>query len=253
MKKILSCNASIESAMLLRSILEEATGKHFLVSKEAGNITNEGVLVRYGNGFPIAPGYPDTKFNPPPFIEMCVHKAMTSQTLQNLGILTPVFYENGLPNRYPVLVRATLTGNGGEGITPVENEEEFGNVFRRGMVWTPYIESKYEVRAYVAGGNITHTYYKTPFENQEGDGIRIRSEYHFSYTNPMGRFSKLRKIIGQIVDATNGAFFSVDAGWIPESNDYIIYELNSGSWMNKSIARSLVSFLTVNLAADLTD
>jgi hypothetical protein len=247
MKKILTCNTSINSAMLLRDEIEELTGKHYLVSSEAANIGQDGCLLRYGNGLGFRERYPDTEFNPKQFIELTAHKRRFSDMMKLLGILSPEFHFNGEPEQFPVLIRTTLTGSGGEGITPARNKDEFRAIIRDGDCWTPYYDVAYEVRAYVAGDKITHCYYKVPFAHQEGDKIKIRSEYHFAFSSPEGKFQKLRKAINTISEATHGKFYSVDAGWLPHRKEYVLFEGNSGSWMNKGIANALAKYLVASL------
>lgn len=253
MKKILSCNTSIVSAMLLRDAMEKITGKHAVIIKEAAAIGKEGCMVRYGNGFPISQGYPDTQFNSPEFIEMCSNKLHSSELLRDLGVLTPVFHtevDRFVPMKFPVLIRETLKGCGGDGIVPVESQEEFNKKWAVGKYWTPYLKVAYEVRAYVVDGDITHAYYKVPFANQVNDDTPVRSDYHYSYVDPAGRFNKLRKDVKKIMDGALGKFFSVDAGWMPDLNSYVIFELNSGSWMNKSIVKPLAAYLVKQLAKE---
>lgn len=254
MKKILSCNTSIASAVLLRDTIGEITGKHFVISKEAGDIGEEGCLVRYGNGFPINRNYQDTEYNSPNFIELCADKKRSSEFLQNLDVITPVFYtrvDRFIPMKFPVIVRETLKGCGGEGINLVNSDEEFSKKWKPGLFWTPYINVKYEVRAYVVDGKITHAYYKVPFANQVDNDTPVRSDFHYSYTNPEGRFKKLRHVVRKVIESTNGKFFSLDAGWIPEMDDYVIFELNSGSWMNKSIVKPLAEYLVHQLQLNI--
>ena len=249
MKKILSCNKSIASAMLLRDALEERVGLHYLVSQEADKIGRDGCLIRYGNGFPIGDGYPDTEFNPPDFIELCKDKMNFSKKMEELGILSPVFHYNGepTPEQFPVLVRTTLIGSGGEGIKPCLNRDEFKEKFNAGDCWTPYYSVAYEIRAYIVGDQISHVYYKVPFAHQVNDVIKIRSQYHFSWTDSENKFGKLRRILTKILEASKGKFFSLDAGWLPNLGEYIVFEANSGSWMNNTICRSLADFLAVNI------
>jgi hypothetical protein len=252
--KILAHKSTEGSAKDLRDMIEVLTGKHFLVSKQADLIDKNGCLFRYGNGFPLLPGVPDTQFNPPSFCELSANKQKFSQFAEDAGILSPIFYFSGFPKVFPVLIRDTLKGCGGDGIHTACNEDEFNehikvrtdNIYYN--CWTPYFDTKYECRLYVAGEQITHAYYKVPFENQEQDRVRIRSDYHFSYTNPEGRFRNLREIIHKIQKWTDGKFFSVDAGWIPERGEYIIFEINTGSWINESIGIPLAKYLIKELS-----
>ena len=250
MKKILACEGTSVSACKLRDAIGDLTGKHFTVSKDAAHIDREGVLIRYGNGFPIRNDCPDTVFNPAEFIALTAHKRRFSDKMKELGILSPEFHRNGEPEQFPVLIRSTLTGSGGEGIKPARDRDEFRSNFQPGDCWTPYYDVAYEVRAYVVGGNVTHCFYKEPFANQEGQDIKIRSEYHFAFASPEGKFKKLKKAVDKIVEASHGKFFSVDAGWLPNINEYVLFEANSGSWMNKSICKPLAVYLVQQLALD---
>lgn len=247
MKKILSCKMCIDSAIKLRNAIGEQTGKHFVVSKQADLIDKEGCLIRYGNGRELKPGIPDTEYNPSKFIGLSSNKYFFSELMKKMNIPSPEFFMEGEPGRFPVLIRETLTGSGGEGIIPVKTLEEFHLAFNPGHDWwTPYVKTQYEVRAYVIGGQITDVFYKVPFKNQEQDEIRIRSEYHFSHAVIGERFKKLKHISGQIYEELGGKFFSLDAGWNIERG-YVVFESNTGSWMNNSIASKLAKYLVAEL------
>lgn len=253
MKKILAHKSTEGSACDLRDIIEAKLGwphKTILVSKTVDAISSEGCLIRYGNSFPLIHGYPDTEYNPAGFCKLSANKELFSEYANSHGILSPVFHHyhdaNNIPE-FPVIIRTTLHGCGGEGILVVNDLNEFNQKWEPGFVWTPYYDNDYECRLYVVGQDITHAYYKVPFANQENDKVKIRSEYHFSYVSPDGIFGKLKKIVHQIQEETGGKFFSVDAAWIAKRNEYILFEINTGSWINESIGSHLADYLIKEL------
>jgi hypothetical protein len=247
LKKILAHKSTVGSACDVRDIIEKKTGKHFIVSEQASLIGPEGCLFRYGNGFPLNYGTPDTEYNPASFCSLSANKQKFSKFAQEHDILSPIFYMTGFPAKYPVIVRDTLTGCGGEGIHIARDLQEFNKVMGAGKFWTPYFDNSYECRLYVVGPDISHAYYKVPFKEQENDDVKIRSDYHFSYVNPTGIFNGLRKIVRTIQENTGGKFFSIDAGWIPSLGRYIVFEINTGSWINSAIGDPLADYLIEKL------
>ncbi len=244
--KILGYRSCLPSTLLLRDKIEELCNRHFLVSGHAVNV-REGAIIRYGNGCRIR-GV-DTEYNNPNFISMCVDKLSTSNLLTKNDIITPRFHK-GKPSKkdFPLIVRKTLTGCYGEGIVVCETVEEFNRVWDSEYYWTPYIPVDYEVRTYVFGGEVRGLFIKKPFPEQENDKLPIRSEYHWSVRNNLeGKYTTLKRIAKKIADISGGKFFSMDAGYSPNLGNYVVFELNSGSWLNDNLAEELAQYLVKEL------
>lgn len=243
---ILTHKVCIESAILVREKILEATGRKFLVYKEASSVPSTGCFFRYGNGMSLRDGIQDTDINTPDFCTLATCKNRFSELLLEKGFNTPAFHKHGFPSDqdFPVMLRSTLTGCYGTGITVVSNEEEFLENWKSGSVWTKFIETDYEVRAYVLDGEMIYAFYKVPFEHQKNDKYPVRSEYHYSYVDISrpSSFLFLKKQIRELGTHLNGKIYSLDVGHLPEGG-YIFFEANSGSWLNDSLASRYANYL----------
>ena len=244
--KILGYHSCLSSTLLLRDKIEELCNRHFIVSRKSVNV-QEGVIIRYGNDCGVQ-GV-DTEYNAPNFISMCVNKLVTSNFLTKNDILTPIFHRSEPSKKdFPLIVRKTLSGCYGEGIVVCETMEEFNNIWNNEYYWTSYISVDYEIRAYIFGGELIGLFVKKPFSHQEGDKLAIRSEYHFSVRNNLeGKYTTLKRIAKKIANVSEGRFFGMDAGYSSNLGGYIVFELNSGPWLNDSLAGKLAQYLVREL------
>lgn len=233
---ILSSETCMPSCKLLRDKIQELSGKKYLITKDRTDIN---ILFRYGNTL-IVEG--NDGLNRKEFIDLICHKNNFSLFCQENDFYTPCFYRGGLPNKYPVLIRTTLCGYGGEGIIICRNEEEFNRNWNRSYWWTYYIPTEFELRVHIAGGKILKVFKKVREDGLEKEELPIRNNsrgYHFSireednYPKMVDLINRLHPILEE---KYGGNFYAADIGWDAINKKYLIFELNSAPGLNDSTA-----------------
>lgn len=114
-------------------------------------------VIRWGNSdFQNAWQY-DTPYNQPDKISECANKRRFSTAVHNLNI--PVIrFNSGVPERFPVVVRKTLTGRGGEGIEVAQNYDEW--YANRQYSWSTWHKFPFELGVHVFNGGILKVFKK---------------------------------------------------------------------------------------------
>lgn len=238
--KILTCNASIESAMRLRDKIVALTGEHFWVTKDSSTIT-KGPFVRYGSSAEV--GIRDTQFNSARFIDLCVDKRAFCDLLRKNGFYTPEFHFNGEPNRFPVLIRHTLYGCDAQGIVTCRNINEFRNNWRYGSCWTPFVKTEFEVRAHVLGGKLVKIFKKERVKPEKDLPIRnVGHGYAFCLKDEK-HYPKLVNAVNRLGKILDGRMYSLDVGWDKENGRYFFFEANSGSSLNDKSAEMYAQYI----------
>jgi glutathione synthase/RimK-type ligase-like ATP-grasp enzyme len=244
-KKILTSSVSWTSAKLLRDALEKKSGNEIFITDNPEKV-KRGILIRYGNSAQVHRRVDDTEFNPPDFVNFCVNKGYFSDVMNAVGIYTPEYHNDTLPNHYPVLIRKTLTGSGGRGIVVVRDEQEFLRNWNRIYKWTQFLKTNFEARVHVLDGKIARLFVKEP-EGEEGPTpIRnIGHGYHFSLREDIeNKYSKLKTLIQKVIAASpKSHFFAADVGYDPERKEYVVFELNSAPGLNENTADIYAQFL----------
>ena len=113
---IISSSSCLPSAKLLRDTLITLGLRKHLITTDRTDINS---LFRYGNNMTIQG---TDGLNKAEFINLVAHKNNFSIFCQENDFYSPCFYRGGVPNKYPVLIRTTLTGYGGVGIIVCKNE-----------------------------------------------------------------------------------------------------------------------------------
>ncbi len=128
---ILSVYCCGATALKLRNYLREKSGKNVMYMrpglKDYDYYTQFSPTVRWGNGEDLNFGRKDTEFNSYLVIHSTSHKIRMSQALDNAKIPCITFHK-GTPEKYPVVVRQLICGQGGKGIIICEDYEH----------WKPY-------------------------------------------------------------------------------------------------------------------
>ena len=243
---ILAHAGSMPSARLLREALVEQGFPKLLITRNPEKV----IKFRYGNS---APSICNEILNPANFIKMTANKEIFSNFCNKIGVTAPVFsrLSTVLPDSLPVLVRSTLTGQGSEGIYPINNLDELSGI-DTSWYWVPYYQLKKEYRVHVAGGRILKVFCKQ-FEGETTNGIVIRnnSNSHFSVvdTNKEGTFAKLKEVV-KILNTellerfkNSSLFFALDIGWGEKEREYIVLEANSAPGLNVNTANEYASVL----------
>lgn len=240
---ILSSETSKPSCRLLRDAIERISGRKWLITDDKTNIN---VLFRYGNTMTVEG---TDGLNPQRFIELSCDKQKFASFGQQNGIDTPYFYRGGSPANYPAIIRTTLTSSGGKGIHVVNSENEFQAKWKKSYWWTPYVQTEFELRLHVLGGQIVKVFKKVREDGLEPETTPIRNNdrgYHFSlreeetYPGATELIAKLHPLLSEQYGAE---FYAVDCGWDKVNKRYFVYEINSAPGLNDATAELYANFI----------
>lgn len=237
------CNHNIfPSTRILRDSIFSLSGKRFLITGYPERCKNY-PIIRYGNSF--GNFSKEIGLNSPAFISLCANKKMFSELLLHNSFYTPE-YRKDKDLEFPLLIRQTLFGHGGEGIILCKNEEEFKQNWRDNY-WTKYIPTQFELRVHVLGDKIVKIFRKDSIEKEEFP-IRNNATCHFSIRDPE-KYSKLKELINDLnilfslVEGVNFGFYALDVGWNSDRKEYFIFEANSAPGLNEHTANVYADFL----------
>jgi len=243
MIKILSQRFSFPSARLLGNSLQTLVGQQVIVTSYPFRIKDK--FIRYGNSESV--NIKDTEFNPAQFIHLCSSKLAFSRLMESNDIYSPIYYNDPQKiERYPIVIRETLTSYGGRGIRIVHSLDELN--WRPAFYWTPYISLCFELRVHILGGKIVKIF-KKELENKMEFPIRNNSSCHFSLKTPQC-YPKLLESVNELLkipEINQGRFFSLDVGWNKESKEYFFIEANSASGLNENTAEIYARYLVENI------
>ncbi len=263
MLKILASKTSMDSAMLLRDSIEEILGlkaKTIKVSKESTSCEGDTVLLRYGAGYGSLQKEPE--WSSKAFFKTCINKQAFSETFRN-DFLVPVFENEDLPTKYPVLIRETLEGTQSKGINVVHNAKEFLKHWTPGFFWTEFFKAQFELRVYLALSDKDYTmriYKKVPREQGDSDDEFIAGENgedntSWSLRNPAD-YPKVTAIVEKMLPKLykmGGRFTGLDMIYVPEKKNYVTLEMNSGPWLTKKTSVWLADFFLRTQGAKFFD
>jgi len=239
--KILSHRSCLPSARILRDSLENIIQKKIPVTTRPSSIKAGQEFLRYGNSSPVPEGN-DLGLNQADLISISCNKAKFSELLNKEGFYAPTFHKERNVDKFPIVVRSSLTLSKGKGIQIAENKEVFKEIWRSGYYWTPFIDMRYELRVHFFNGEILKIFKKSWHSDEEEAKYPIKTNegYTFVLQNTLNnRYDKLFKLIGNLYNkvlnrVTCGAdyFLSLDVGWDANRREYFIIEANSGPGLN---------------------
>jgi hypothetical protein len=182
--------------------------------------------------------------NSPQFIGVCGNKLNFSHVLGENGFNTPEYKgTNVIPTSYPVVVRSTLHGQGGEGISFANNLLEFNRLMRPGYYWTKFYNCSFELRAHIMGGEVKRIFKKV---KEEEDNFPIRNsqhDYHYSLRD-INNYPKVLQIVEQLSEIFGiDNFYALDLGYEDSTKSYVIYEANSAPGLNSNTAKLYANYL----------
>lgn len=237
---------SYASADLLRNKLQDIIKHKILLLTDD---RSKSIVLRYGSL---------NKFrNDPPnsyeAVKITANKKIFSTVLAEHGVTnTPNFYrkEQVMPERYPVIIRHTLCGYGGEGIDTAQNEAELNAKWRPGSHYAYWVKCSREFRLHCfrdANGNleIMKLFKKVAVGNAPEGAFPIRNSangYHFQLRDMEGKYDQLRTVVSSL-DFLPHLFVTLDVGWCPETKTYFIFEGNSAPGLNDATAMMYAIFL----------
>jgi hypothetical protein len=249
MIRILASAGSFPSARILRDAIR-SLGEEKVGLYGRPELLRTSPDIRYGNSDGRWSTKRDTEMNSVGFIHLCANKANTSNTLARLAPKTfdfPIFHQcSEVPDKYPVLVRKTLTGSGGIGIVIVRNKEEFLPYRRSNYVWTEFMNLSREYRIHMLGENISRIFEKLPIDSNNKEEIPIRNlhrGYHYSLVAGVEGFTELKLACKELFSFFGNRFYGLDIGWNRDSKKYFVIELNSAPGLNEHTAVDYAHFI----------
>lgn len=242
MNIILANPGSINPAKLIRDGLQEKFGKIKVLTSTLYVTHVDKILIRYANSLDV--NCKDTIHNSKDFIRLAGNKLKCSKFLVDNDLPTIEFC-NGMPEEYPVFIRKTLNGKGGDGIVICEDEEQFR--LNEGMkyYWSPYYKFSSEYRVHVLGNEIGRIFKKVLKPELEEDKYPIRNleKYDFSLRTNHNEFPKVNELIKKmnpVMKKVNGSFYALDIG-IFEKEPMII-EINTGPGLSENTAEFYIEY-----------
>lgn len=230
------------SARILRDSIQAKTGRKILITKYPERIRR--LTLRYGNSSPV--NCKDTEFNSPEFINLASNKKLFSDFLLKRGFYCPEFRRD-TPTEFPIIIRTTLTGTGGQGIIVCRNLEEFRNNWGSNYWWTSFIHTSSEYRIHILGGVIKKIQKKIGEDREEFPIRNMDRGYHFSVRENLDAFPKTQTLITELNKHLLGRFYSLDVGMDSDGEKLFIFEANSASGLNENTADIYSDYLIEEL------
>ncbi|KKM82529.1 hypothetical protein LCGC14_1318620 [marine sediment metagenome] len=163
--------------------------------------------------------------------------------MEENSIYSPIYHSNDKPDKFPVVLRTSLSLSGGRGISVVKNIDEFNERFTRW--WTPYISTRFELRVHILGEYIVKIFKKELNDENDSSTIIMNNENCHYCLRRIGAYPKLDNIISSLhsLDEFNGKFYSLDIGWDSKKKIYFIFEANSASGLNDNSSKLYAEYL----------
>lgn len=241
--KILTHKSCGASARLLRNKIADLTNLRTLLTFNASKI--RGKFIRYGNSDPV--NVPDTEHNSAQFINLVADKAAFAKLMKEKEIYSPIYHNEMLPTKFPVLIRKTLNSSGGKGIVVCPDKATFDANWNEAYVWTPFVKTEFELRVHVIGGKIVKLFKKIPIENEVDLPIRnLEKGYHYQIRE-LENYAKVKELIKVIHPVLKGSFYSLDIAWDKINQKYFVFEANSGSGLNPQTLELYANYLVHEL------
>ena len=218
-----------KSAKLIAKNLSDRTGKRIEVHVSPQLAAP---LIRWGS---VANSYEqDTKLNSRKSIRFSGSKLACSNLLSTTD-LKYVEIQSGIPERYPVVVRTTLTGMGGAGIIVARDEREFQPY--KDEYWSYYHNFSYEVGAHMLGGQLVKLFKKTWNRSEDEPRYPIRNlerGYGFRKVGFSSQFSALKDYISSLYDVLGIEMGRADIGWDSVDRCYRLIEMNTAPGLSNN-------------------
>jgi glutathione synthase/RimK-type ligase-like ATP-grasp enzyme len=209
-------------------------------------ITNSNLLFAYGACHPSNP------LNSTRFISTSANKLRFSNLLLSNGFYTPEFINNRRPmdSEYPVLIRKTLTGYGGQGIVLCTNSAEFDSRWSSAYYWTVFVHTAFELRVHVFEGEVIKIFKKECSEGEEvSNPIRnVGHGYHFSVRD-ISKYSKVIELVNKLNSVINGTHYGLDLGYDSNRKEYFVFECNTGCGLNTETAQLYADLIYSKLSS----
>lgn len=181
----------------------------------------------------------DTLLNMPEIIHICGNKLLFSNTMRNLGI-PHVEILRGHPERFPVVIRHSLSGMRGQGIEIFNYEDILQGRSWDETYWSYWRDFSFELGVHIFNGEPVRTFKKVyrleeVDEDSEEDYVENEPEfpirnsekgYGFRLVN-IEKYPKLNPLLKLFCDKFGLKFGRLDIGWNHTEKKYEIIEANS--------------------------
>ena len=132
---------------------------------------------------------------------------------------------NGLPIKYPLVIRTTLNENQGKGITIAENFEQWFPY--KDYYWSNWINFEFELGVHVINGEIVRVFKKICQDDEREFPIRnVGNNYKFSLRN-IEKYKTLPDFIDKLHKVLEFEICRYDIGWDKENKRYVCIEANT--------------------------
>jgi hypothetical protein len=180
-------------------------------------------LVRWGNSSFDFAG--DTPFNSADMIRVSGNKKIFSDKMKELEI-PAVAFNRGVPDRFPVAIRKTLNGKGGEGIVICRNYDEWKELSQ--YFWSYWYNFSYELGVHIVDGKVLRVFKKVKDDGTPEEEFPIRNMtrgYKFAIVKEES-FQKLVAFNAMFSQKFQIGFGRMDIGWDTEGKTYRVIEWN---------------------------
>jgi hypothetical protein len=229
------------SARSLAYELQNRTGKQWSVNFGEERIS-KAPDIRWGNSSFMGIGGVDTIYNNPKLLQIAGNKLSFSNEIKKNN-LPVIQFHRGVPERFPVVVRKTLTGSSGNGIVICTNYEQFKEY--ENYYWSYWYNFPFELGVHVFNGRIMKIFKKMKGDETPEERFPIRNlsrGYRFVRVKE-DNFPKLIPTVKELFEKFPISFGRLDIGWDDEGKLYRIIEFNSapGISSNQDTLNSYVS------------
>lgn len=205
-------------------------------------------VIRWGNSDRVLGDF--TELNSADKIGIVSNKRRFSNEMTRIGI-SHVEINRGEPDKFPVVVRTTISGFGGRGIVVCKNLEEFTPY--RDYFWSYWYNFTFELGVHLLGGKVAKLFIKKSTENeQEEFPIRNSSRgYDFKLILPesWNKYTKLFPTVENFFDKFPINMCRLDVGWDNDNKLYRIIECNSAPGLseNQNTANLYINYIRSTL------
>jgi glutathione synthase/RimK-type ligase-like ATP-grasp enzyme len=141
-------------------------------------------------------------------------------------------------DEFPLLIRKTLSGYGGQGIVVCTTREEFNSQWRNTYYWTRFVHTDFELRVHVFDGQVIKIFKKQCSADTEvSNPIRnVGHDYHFSMRD-ISKYGKVIELVNKLTPIINGVHYGLDLGYDSKRKEYFVFECNTGCGLNTETAQ----------------
>ena len=221
---IFTTSSMFPSAKALALSLSSKLGRKVHVTTRADTSLLPPVI-RWGNSSPLTSRYPTIQVQE--LVSSCTNKHVFSVLMRQLRIPCVELYRT-VPERYPIVIRKTLTGYGGIGIELCHNRETYASRFQL-YHWSQWYDLEPELGVHIFEGRVLKVFKKVRNEGLPTEKFPIRNAsrgYSYSRVN-LDNFQKLIPFVKEFHEKFPILFGRMDVGWDRENKTYRIIEFNT--------------------------